>query len=126
MVFSSYEFILIFLPLAFLAFAIAQRFISWEAAFAVVGLSSLVFYGQWSLQLLAILLVSVVSNYVVGNVLIRSTKAGRPAAWLLGTGIVANLVGLGYFKYTNFFVDIANSVSGAGFSHLDIILPIGI
>ena len=126
MVFSSYEFIFIFLPLAFAAFAIAQRAFGWEAAFAVTGLASLIYYGQWSLKLLAILLISVVTNYVVGNMLIRMTKAGRPSGWLLAVAVAANLLSLGYFKYMNFFIDVANQTTGAGFSHIDIILPVGI
>ena len=126
MVFNSYEFILIFLPLAFLAFAAAQRIAGWQAAFSVVVAASLVFYAQWSLALLAILLVSVVSNYVVGNILIQATKAGKPSGPLLISSIVANLAALGYFKYTNFFLEITSQLTGASFSHLDIILPIGI
>lgn len=126
MVFNSYEFILIFLPLAFLAFVLAHRLGGWQTAFNVVAIISLVFYAQWSLILLAILLASVVSNFVVGNILRAATQAKRPAAKLLVLAIVGNLVGLGYFKYMNFFIDITNQVTGSGYSHLNIILPIGI
>lgn len=126
MVFSSYEFILIFLPALFLACAVANRFGGWQACFALMGAASMVFYAQWSVALLTILLISVVANYVVGNYLIGATKAGRPAGWVLAAAVAGNLVALGYFKYMNFFIDIANQLSGAGFSHLEIILPIGI
>ncbi|MEO1065975.1 MAG: MBOAT family O-acyltransferase [Pseudomonadota bacterium] len=126
MVFNSFEFLVVFLPLAFAAFVLAQRVAGWPAAFTVVGIASLVFYAQWSLTLLAILVVSVVSNYVIGKVLITSSKNGKPAGSLLLVGVIGNLVALGYFKYMNFFIDIANQTSGIGFSHLDIILPIGI
>ncbi|MET1411472.1 MBOAT family O-acyltransferase [Roseibium sp. HPY-6] len=126
MVFSSHEFVLIFLPLVFLAFAIANRFGGWQASFSVLGAASLVFYAQWSIALLAVLLTSAVANYIVGTFLIKATKEGRPAGWLLVSAVIANLVALGYFKYTNFFIDITNQVSGSGFSHLDIVLPVGI
>ena len=126
MVFNSYEFILIFLPSAFLAFALAHRWGGWKAAFNVVAIISLVFYAQWSLILLAILVASVVSNFVIGNILRAATKARKPAGKLLAFGIVGNLIGLGYFKYMNFFIDIANQVAGSGYSHLNVILPIGI
>ena len=98
MVFNSYEFILIFLPLAFLAFVLAHRFGGWNAAFNVVAIASLIFYAQWSLTLLAILMVSVVSNFVVGNILIFATRAGKPTLRLLISTIVGNIMALGYFK----------------------------
>ncbi len=126
MIFNSYEFIIIFLPLAFIAYAAAQRFAGWQAAYGVLAVASLVFYGQFSVLFLGILSVSVVSNYVIGNVLIRSTEAGKASGSLLAAGIIGNIVALGYFKYMNFFVDIANQVTGGGISHLETILPIGI
>lgn len=126
MVFNSYEFILIFMPLAFSAFVLAHYLGGWRAAFNVVALASLVFYAQWGITLLAILMVSVISNFVVGNILIFATRVGKPSPTLLITTILGNLGALGYFKYTNFFLDISNQLSGANFSHLDIILPIGI
>lgn len=126
MIFNSYEFILIFLPIAFLFYAAVHRFAGWKAATGALGIISLVFYAQWSLMLLMILIVSVVSNFVVGNILNRQTKEGRPSGKLLLIAIVGNLVALGYFKYTNFFIDIANQLSGAGLGHANIILPVGI
>ena len=126
MIFNSFEFILIFLPLTFLAFAAAERIAGWQAAFKVIVVASLIFYGQWSLGLLALLMVSVISNYVIGKILIQSTKAGNPSVGLMIVGIIGNLAALGYFKYTNFFLDVANQVTGGGYSHLDIILPVGI
>ena len=126
MVFSSYEFILIFLPALFLTCSLAYRFGGWQACFAALGAASMVFYAQWSVALLTILLISVVGNYVVGHILIGAKQAGKPAGWVLMAAVTANLVALGYFKYMNFFIDIANQVSDVGFSHQDIILPIGI
>ena len=126
MIFNSFEFILIYLPLTFLAFAAAERIAGWQAAFKVIVVASLIFYGQWSLGLLALLMVSVISNYVIGKILIQSTKAGKPSVGLMIVGIIGNLAALGYFKYTNFFLDVANQVTGGGYSHLDIILPVGI
>ena len=126
MPFNSYEFLVLFLPATFVAFAITQRFGGWSAAFAILAVASLVFYAQLSMQLLAVLLVSVISNYVIGSVLTRSTQTGQPAHKLLIAAIVGNIFALGYFKYTNFFVDIANQVTGSGFDHFSIILPIGI
>ena len=126
MIFNSWQFILAFLPLTFAAFVVVQKYMGWSAAYVVLGLASLVFYGHFSPLLLGILSVSVVSNYVIGNVLIRSAASGRPARVLLIGAIVGNLAALAYFKYSNFLIDIANQFAGSGISRLDIILPIGI
>ena len=126
MVFSSYEFLFYFLPCAYVGFVLAKKLGGWDFAFAFLGATSLVFYANWSTELLAILVCSVLFNFVAGNVLIERAAANQPTRAILGLSITANLIALGYFKYTNFFLDIVNQVSGSGFSHLQIILPIGI
>lgn len=126
MVFNSYEFIVIFLPLAFIVFAIAHRMGGWNMAYTVLGFISLAFYAQLGLPLFGILLISIIGNFVVGNIIIRSHEAKLRSRLLLTIGILANLVALGHFKYTNFLVDISNQLVGTGFNHVSIILPIGI
>lgn len=126
MPFNSYEFLVLFLPGTFIAFLLAHRFAGWYGAMLALAAASLVFYAQLSVALLAILMASVVSNYVIGGILCRSHEEGRPSKKLLLTGVVGNLFALGYFKYTNFFVDISNQLTGNQFDHLSIILPIGI
>ncbi len=126
MVFNSYEFIVIFLPVAFAAVALAHGIGGWNAAFAVLGLASLAFYANWGPEFLGILLVSIVSNYVVGSIITRSKENKVQSRSLLAVGLLGNLAALGYFKYTNFFIDIVNQTAGASFSHLSVILPIGI
>lgn len=45
---------------------------------------------------------------------------------VLATGIAANLVLLGYFKYTDFFIDNINIVFGTGYELPHIVLPLAI
>lgn len=126
MVFNSYEFIIIFLPLAFGIFALAYRFGGWNAAYMMLGIISLVFYAQLGIELLGILVISIVSNYVIGNIIMRTRENANMSLALLIGAIIGNLSALAYFKYTNFLIDVANQISGTGFSHASIILPIGI
>jgi D-alanyl-lipoteichoic acid acyltransferase DltB (MBOAT superfamily) len=126
MVFNSYQFIFGFLPLTYLGFVIAHRLGGWPAAFKLLAAASLAFYGQWGLALLAILLVSVAANYSIGNVILRLTENRRLATLVLIGGISANIASLAYFKYANFLIDIVNAGAGSGFSHIHLILPIGI
>ena len=126
MAFSSFQFILIFLPLCYAGFLLVHRLLGWNGVFPYLALASLVFYAQFSLILVAILATSVVVNFVLGRLIIELNEKRSAASMVTTFAVITNLAALGYFKYTNFFIDVANQVSGSGFSHLDIILPIGI
>ena len=126
MAFNTFQFILVFLPLVYLGFLAVHRFLGWGGVYPYLAVMSLVFYAQFSLLLAAILVASVVLNFVAANLIRRAREAGGPAGLMTTAAITANIFALGYFKYTNFFIDIANSVGGGGFSHLNIIVPVGV
>jgi alginate O-acetyltransferase complex protein AlgI len=126
MSFTSFQFILVFLPLSYLGFLAAHRFGGWNWAFNFLALLSLTFYGMFGASLLVILLCSMVFNYTLGNVLTCLGNHPTVARNTLLAGIGANLTLLGYLKYTNFFVDVANQLSGSGFAHHDILVPLGV
>ena len=56
MLFSSYQFILIFLPATYICFLLAYRFGGWKMAVHVLAAASLAFYAMWGIKLFAILL----------------------------------------------------------------------
>lgn len=62
-------------------------------------------------------------GYQIGNVRGQSLLKSR---WILTAAIISNLALLGYFKYTNFFIDTINQLSESGWSITEIILPLGI
>ena len=62
-------------------------------------------------------------NYIVGILL---ETAHHRKKILVGCGIVANLVILFFFKYTNFFVENINVAFNFHITPLNIIMPIGI
>jgi alginate O-acetyltransferase complex protein AlgI len=127
MLFNSYAFIFFFMPLAVIGyFLIAKK--SHCASLTWLAAASLFFYGYWSLYSLPVLVLSILTNYWIGTNLAKAHLGNRKA--LLVGGVAANLLVLGYFKYMNFFIaNLAPLQSAMGFptfSHLDIILPIGI
>ena len=125
MIFNSIEFIAVFLPLAFLGFLLAARIGGRETLPTYVAAVSILFYGQFSVTLALILSASILFNYSAGAAILRA-RAGGGAGGILAGAIVANIVALGYFKYTNFMIQIANDLGGAGLDHVSIILPVGI
>ncbi len=126
MIFNSFEFLLLFFPAAYLGFLIIHRVGGWRAVYPYLAAVSLAFYAHWSVLLVGVLATSVVFNYSIANALIELREKRLLAKTMLLTAVVANVGALGYFKYTNFFIDTVNSVAGTGINHFDLILPVGI
>jgi D-alanyl-lipoteichoic acid acyltransferase DltB (MBOAT superfamily) len=123
--FNSYEFLLVFLPVVIVGyFAIAR--LSAFAANAYLAAASVVFYAWWKLDFVWILAGSIAANYFFGHKLSRDAAAGHARRPVLVAGIVFNLGLLGYFKYSDFFIANVNAVSGASVPLLHVALPLGI
>ncbi len=126
MAFTSLQFIFIFLPLSYLGFVLANRFGGAQAAISFLGVISLLFYGLFGWQLLLVLMFSLVLNYSAGKYIATlGERRDLARKALLGT-VVANLAILGYLKYSNFFIDVANQVTGGTYGRFDIAVPIGV
>ncbi len=125
MLFNSYVFLFLFLPLALLGcYLLAGR--GWQrmAMVYLVGMS-LFFYGWWNPVYLWLLGASVGTNFLLGMALNRVGDAVSRRG-LLVVGVVFNLALLGYFKYANFFVDSVNDAFGSSFTLETIVLPLAI
>lgn len=86
---------------------------------------SLFFYYKCSGIYFLILIFSSLVDFYIGKGLFHSQKKSQRLA-LLWLSILVNLGILGYFKYTNFFIENINGLSGASLQPLNIFLPIGI
>ena len=123
MVFSSFNFFFLFLPVTLVGFFIlGRRDEHWAASWLL--LASLAFYVSWNLAYLPILAISIVGNYLAYRGILQAAEA-RKKAWLI-LAVTGNLLLLGYFKYANFFIQSVNDLTGAGIHPLDVLLPIGI
>lgn len=127
MLFNSYGFIFLFLPIVLLGFFQLARVHHVYAA-AWLAVSSLFFYGYWNPAYVGLLLGSIVCNYAFGMWIAKAAvqHAAARKKKLLIFAIAANLFLLGYFKYANFFLSSANNLTGSNLSLGDIILPLGI
>ncbi len=128
MLFSSFEFLFVFLPIVLILYF---RIRSHDSRILMILFSSYVFYGFWNYKFTALLLFSTAVDFVLG-IRIEEAQSERTRKALLLSSIAVNLGVLGFFKYCNFFVnsvfDLARWVS-PGFAshfHLDVVLPIGI
>jgi alginate O-acetyltransferase complex protein AlgI len=126
MLFNSAIFIFAFLPITLVVYYGLNALRLERMAIAWLVVVSAVFYAWFSVRYLALLAVLIVFNYLMGVLLARDFQTGRRRPALLACSIAANLAVLGYFKYTNFFIDNVNALIGTEFVLRQIILPIGI
>ena len=124
MLFNSYPFIFLFLPLALAGYFWLGR-LSNLAPVWWLALASLAFYSVSNWQFVPLLVASVAFNYVIGWLLI--TRQLRPGARfaVLTTGVAGDLLVLGTFKYAGFFAANLNAMFSTGFV-VNILLPVGI
>ncbi len=127
MLFNSYGFIFLFLPLSFFVYfyLLEKRLITGAKGFLVF--SSLFFYSWWNISYLPLILTSMLFNYVIGNSLNENFKKVQlHKKALLSFGIMANLLLLGYFKYMDFFIENFNLVFDGSIPLLHLALPLAI
>lgn len=124
MLFNSFEFIFLFLPLSVALYFFSIRLLGREYGLGVLVAASLFFYGYWDPQYLSLILFSIAVNFTIGSYVARvSTRFG---AVCLVLGVTVNLGLLGYFKYANFLVDNINALTGADWNVENIVLPLAI
>ncbi len=129
MIFSSWEFIFLFLPLVFCGYFLLNRIRLIAAGKAWLVAASLVFYCYWSITYLPLLLGSICFNFAIGSRLTAPTAAARlniSRWWILIVGIGIDLGLLMYFKYANFFIDNLNFIAHTKSNLAPIALPLGI
>lgn len=127
MLFNSYPFLFLYLPVTLLVFFWAAKS-SRRLAATWLAAASLVFYSIWNPAYLLLLILSIFFNYSVGIGLTRFFDSGQKQKLkqLLLVGVAINLLLLGYYKYFGFFIDSLNAVTALDIKINQIILPLGI
>jgi alginate O-acetyltransferase complex protein AlgI len=124
MLFNSYPFIFLFLPVVLLGyFALGRR---GNLAPAIwLALASLAFYSFSNWPFVALLLGSILFNYMIGFLLIASKLRAGSRRAILTIGVAGDLLVLGIFKYAGFLAANLNALFATGFT-VNILLPVGI
>ena len=125
MLFNSYIFVLVFLPLCMIGYFGCSHF--GKGTYGQVFLlgMSLWFYGYFHVEYLFIIVFSILCNYGFYVLLGRSSGSGR-RKWLLAGALMLNVGILFYYKYFNFFLENVNGIFGRNFALTSILLPLGI
>lgn len=125
MLFTQYDFIFVFLPVALIGyFGLSRLFANPLVCILLLAAASLAFYGYWNIKFVPIIAVSIVANYLFAIAISDATSPWRSR--LLAGAIVCNLAALAFFKYTNFGISTFNALTGLHLKQQAIELPLGI
>lgn len=121
MLFSTYEFLFVFFPLTFfIYYSLPDKKIFRNSLLLV---ASLYFYSVWDIRFLPFLLCSILTNYILSGLISRSVTNKKP---LFVSGVVINLLALGFYKYTNFFLENVSFLFSDNSLAIQVGLPLGI
>ena len=137
MLFNSYAFVFVFLPLFVAGFYAVTYLINEKNILSNISrtkpacaqnavelycvILSFIFFAFFGIKVLGVLMISILWNYSFLR-LIRSHLSGKK---ILIVGICGNIALLLFFKYAGFFADIVNTISGSSIT-VSILLPIAI
>jgi alginate O-acetyltransferase complex protein AlgI len=121
--FNSYEFIFLFLPVTLAVFFALGARGAFTAASAWLAAASIGFYSYWNPWHVPIVLGSIFANYWIGTNLSR--RAGK-APGLLALGVTANLLLLALCKYRPFVIENLNTLLGLHWPVPPQVLPLGV
>lgn len=124
MLFNSYIFIFLFLPLSVAGYFLLNHWHRYRLANGFLIGMSLWFYGYFNPSYLWIICGSIVGNFLLSQLLHRT--AGKRKKAVLAVGTIANVAVIFYFKYFNFFLENINALFGQSFVLRNIVLPLGI
>ena len=123
LIFSSGLFLFLFAGFLLLYSALGR---AQTARVLYVVLFSLYFYYKSSGFYFLLLVFTAASDYWLAHAIAR-TERQSARRWFVALSVAINLGMLGYFKYTNFFIDLSNQLFGQGFLEFrNIFLPVGI
>ena len=125
MLFNSFNFILLFLPVALIGFfAISRMGRAYGAAWLIVA--SFTFYGLWNPRFVLLLLLSIGFNFTVGELIHSSANRPTRQGALLAFGVGCDLIALAYYKYIYSLFGALDSIGMTRIHLAPLALPLGI
>lgn len=135
MLFNSYIFILLFLPLCIIGYFVLNKIdshiskVNNNHTLANIFLlsMSLWFYGYFNVSYLLIIIGSIVINYLSSRVIIYYKKKNKNLSkFFTVLAILLNIAIIFYYKYYDFFITNINALIKTNFNLKHLILPLGI
>src|SRR6476660_7351033 len=120
MLFNSFSFLLVFLPLTLILHWLVERLLpDWRLPLLIV--LSILFYGYWDWQFVPLLVLSIIFNWLIAELVVRSVLI-----CFVMIAIVLKLFLLGLFKYAKFLAEVLPFFDAGTMFGANIGLPLGI
>lgn len=127
MLFNSLIYIFIFLPITVIIYSLLLKKHLLTISKLWLITASIIFYAYYDPKYTFLLLISMLINFTIGNLFHEKLFLDSiKRKLLLSTGLVFNILLLGYYKYANFFIDNVNIIFHSDINIQKIILPLGI
>ncbi len=125
MLFNSYIFVFLFLPLSLAGYFGLNKFRLYSLAKVFLIGMSFWFYGYFNPSYIVIMAGSICVNYILSyGMLTLNSKNLRKILFALG--LIFNIGILFYFKYYDFFISNVNIIFKTDFNLMHLVLPLGI
>lgn len=128
MLFNSYVFIFLFLPITLVGYFTFNHFNATKIAKLWLVIASLFFYGYFNPSYLWIIIISIGINFCISR-LFRIKFFDEhmlPKKLLFIFGLLLNVGLLVLYKYLDFIIECANNLFSADFAYMNLLLPLGI
>ncbi len=129
MLFNSYEFLFLFLPISFIIYFFLNKQRLTSASKGWLAFTSLFFYSWWNIVYLPLILTSILFNYSLTRSMLdhdENKKIILSKKTIFQIGLIFNVGLLGYFKYMDFFIENTNTVFDSNIQMLHLALPLAI
>lgn len=126
MLFNSYIFIFLFLPVALTGYYVLNHLKLYKISNLFLIGMSLWFYGYFNPSYLFIICGSIIINFLLSKGMERWRQKQHFSRFILLFGICINVAVIFYFKYFDFFLENINTVFQKSFELKNIALPLGI
>ena len=125
MLFNSYRFLFLFLPVIVLGYQLLGR-VGRRPVMLWLAAASLVFYAAWNPPFVLLLFLSTLLNFLVARAISTKPLDSPPRKRLLVLGVGLNLLALFYFKYLFKALLLLHALGVTGLHPGSIVLPLGI
>jgi len=122
MVFSSFSFLCVFLPIVLAVYYLLPK----KARNLFLLIASLIFYAWGEPKYVLLMMFSITVNYVFGLLMDKNREKPKRMKLMLVLSVIIDIGLLCVFKYTDFVIENVNKAFGASFDLLYLALPIGI
>lgn len=124
MLFNSYVFVFLMLPISIIGYFLINKTKYYRLGEAYLLGMSLWFIGYMNYKYVLVIIPSILINYSVARMMNRNNAVHRK--FMLGLGVVFDVVILLLFKYYNFFAQSINDKMNLDIPTIYFILPLGI